>query len=299
MKISEAEQFQFDLNGFIVLKQVMPHSEVQEMNNCLDEIPKIDRNEWYGHIHREDYLEERGISYQQIYEAGPCFEKLIDHPVYIDYVKCFVGNQNDFDSMHSPLFIDENFAIIRGPGEAIGIHSGGHRRTKRTQFRFHNGQFHCGQINVLVPLTDIGPGDGATVVVPGSHKSNLAHPFLKEHNMKGDAGACEHGVEVYLERGDVLIFVDAICHGSARRIRSDERRVVVYRYGPSWGNFRFGYLPSKKLLAGLTPEQRKIVQPQTYRIPPNVNAGEVREAFQFTEAQTGKQRLDVENNKMV
>jgi len=66
---------------------------------------------------------------------------------------------------------------------------------------------------------------------------------------------------VQLKAGDALIFVDGISHGSARRQNAGERRVVVYRYGPSWGNFRFGYQPSPELLARLTPERRKIVQP--------------------------------------
>jgi hypothetical protein len=40
------------------------------------------------------------------------------------------------------------------------------------------------------------------------------------------------------------------------------RRIVVYRYGPSWGNFRHGYQPSPELLERLTPERRQMVWPQ-------------------------------------
>jgi hypothetical protein len=40
-----------------------------------------------------------------------------------------------------------------------------------------------------------------------------------------------------------------------------ERRVTIYRYGPSWGASRFGYEYSEALLARVTPEQRKILQP--------------------------------------
>ena len=41
------------------------------------------------------------------------------------------------------------------------------------------------------------------------------------------------------------------------------RRILIYRYGPSWGNFRHGYQPSAELLERLTPERRQIVQPQS------------------------------------
>ena len=64
-----------------------------------------------------------------------------------------------------------------------------------------------------------------------------------------------------MDAGDALIFVDAICHGSARRTVPGDRRVVVYRYGPSWGFFRFGYRPSHELLGRLTAARRQIVWP--------------------------------------
>ena len=40
------------------------------------------------------------------------------------------------------------------------------------------------------------------------------------------------------------------------------RRIIVFRYGPSWGNFRHGYKASQELLDRLTPERRQIVHPQ-------------------------------------
>ena len=66
---------------------------------------------------------------------------------------------------------------------------------------------------------------------------------------------------MHMEKGDAIVFVDGLSHGSAKRTNPGERRVIIYRYGPSWGNFRHGYQPSRELLARLTPERRKIVQP--------------------------------------
>ena len=96
----------------------------------------------------------------------------------------FVGGKNTFDQHHGPLFIDENFANIRGPGEAIGIHSGHHEGLQRNHFRFQEGKFHCGQVNILLALKDIGPGDGGTVIIPSSHKSNIRHPEFEKNSMK-------------------------------------------------------------------------------------------------------------------
>ena len=75
--------------------------------------------------------------------------------------------------------------------------------------------------------------------------------------------------EVYLEAGDAILFVDSLCHGSAKRTNKGERRIVVYRYGPSWGFFRHPYRPSTKLINRLTDFQRKIVMPHEKVLTPN------------------------------
>ena len=225
----------------------------------------MEPGQWWGRVHAHWYGDNDGLNLQQIYEAGEPFERLIDHPSWIDHMKCFVGGEGTFDWKHGPLFIDENFANFRGPGEAIGMHSGGHSFQMRNQFRVANGKFHCGQINVLIPLTDIGPGDGATLVIPGSHKSNFVHPDYNQFAMSRErAGEVPDGaIEVHMKTGDALLFVDAICHGSTRRCNTGKRRTVVYRYGPSWGNFRHNYQVSEELLARLTPQRRQIVRPRS------------------------------------
>jgi hypothetical protein len=260
---TDLEIYLFDLRGYLLLPNALTSAEVAELNTCLDDIPPLQRGEWYGYVHAHQYGTTDGLNLQQIYEAGEPFEKLIDHPAWFEKVKYFVGGEGTFDYNHGPLFIDENFANFRGPGEAIGLHSGGQTGTKRNQFRFHNGRFQCGQINILLALTDIGPGDGGTMIIPGSHKANFLHPHFEQHRMAPGASVdgIEGAVEIQMKAGDALLFVDALSHGSAKRVNEGIRRIVVYRYGPSWGTFRFGYEPSPELLERLTPQRRKIVQP--------------------------------------
>ena len=101
------------------------------------------------------------------------------------------------------------------------------------------------------------------MLIPDSHKSNFKHPHYDRHRMAHGSSAegIEGAIEVHMRAGDALLFVDGLSHGSAKRLNPGIRRIVVYRYGPSWGNFRFGYQPSPGLLERLTPERRKIVQP--------------------------------------
>ncbi len=271
--VTAHEVYFFDLNGFIILRNVITPSHLAELNATLDRIkelqPPLKPGEWYGGVNAHSYGGAEGINLQQIYEAGEPFERLIDHPGWFAKVKHFVGGEGTFDWHHGPLFIDENFANLRGRGEAIGIHSGGYEGVTRCQYRYENGRFHCGQINVLMALSDIGPGDGATMVIPASHKSNFPHPDSDRYRMKSgevrSADGMEGALEVHLNAGDVLLFVDAIAHGSAKRVNPGERRIVVYRYGPSWGNFRHPYQVSPEFLERLTPRRQKVVCPQPAR----------------------------------
>lgn len=288
------EIFNFDLNGYIILEKAISPEHVAQCNAVIDKYmtmePPLNHGEWVGAVHAHTYSGTEGMNLQQIYEAGEPFERLIDHPSWYEKVRFFVGGQDTFDYKHGPMFIDENFASIRGPGDAIGVHSGGHTHTKRTHFHQFNGKFFCGQINILLALTNIGPGDGGTMVIPGSHKANFAHPRAREFAMSRSDGrpgvdGMPGAVEVHLKAGDALLFVDAIMHGSATRVNQGQRRISVYRYGASWGNFRMPYYPSKELLERLTPQRRQIVLPQQpiprqpnriahYPDPPHAVAGE-------------------------
>lgn len=268
---SEMERYLFDLRGYLVLEGALTPAQLAACNATYDEIERHARTQpggrsWFGNVQVSATDRQEGISIQQLYEAGPVWEELIDHPAWYDKARHFVGTDDpeNFDGHHGPLFIDECFGTIRGPGGALRFHSGGHVGTIRTQYRFHAGRFHCGQINILIALTDIGPGDGATMVVPGSHKSNLRHPQTVPLERRGDelsADEVEGAIECHLHAGDALLFVDSIAHGSARRTNEGNRRVAVYRYGPSWGWFRHPFRPTDELLGRLTERRRSAVMP--------------------------------------
>jgi len=198
---------------------------------------------------------------------GEPFERLIDNPAWVHYMRRFVGE-------HDGLFIDESFIDIRPQGAGTRIHSGAHKRRIQTQFRYHNNQFRCGQINILLDLCDIGPGDGATMAVPGSHKSNIIHPAFDDPEGTGSNQSLdnvESATQIHLKAGDAIFFVDCMVHGSAKRTNPGERRIAIIRYEPHWGNDRYGYQPSPELISRLTPERRKIVQPLPPRMPPGID----------------------------
>ncbi|HSI83986.1 MAG TPA: phytanoyl-CoA dioxygenase family protein [Candidatus Methylacidiphilales bacterium] len=248
----------FDLRGYAILRQAVDPEHLAELNGAFDKFPDLPFKGWHGNMQRLDNNGYAGVELQNIVEGGEPFEKLIDHPSWTPRLRRYCGEQNTYVQ---GLFIDECFASIRRTGGYFPIHSGGHEGIVRNQYRVVNGKFRCGQVNILLALTDIGPGDGGTVVVPCSHKANFSYPGL------GEDFKCElpeAAIEVHLKAGDALMFVDALMHGATSRTNPGERRVVIYRYGPSWGSTRHGFQYSDELLNRLTPSRREILQP----IPP-------------------------------
>ncbi len=263
---SALDDFLFDLNGYIIVKNAVEPAMITELNQAFDNFPPLERNEWWGNAQRRDYTGETGFELHNCVEVGPAFEKLIDHPGWINYVSHYCGEENSYVR---GLFIDECIASIRRSGGHHPVHSGGYQGALRGKYMYEHGLFRCGQCNVILAISDVGPGDGPTMVIPGSHKSNLPHPNQGNY-MRGDRmDNLEGAVPVYLNAGDAVIFVDGIMHGgSSRTNEGGERRVTIFRYGVSWASTRYGYEYSQPLLDRLTPERRKILQPIAPSRPP-------------------------------
>lgn len=269
----------FDLQGYLVLKGAISKDDLAEMNGWVDDHWEIVENPpllgnaqlgvnpgeeyWIGNVEVHSYGPDDGVNFQNIVEGGAVFERLIDHPAWHPLAERYVNPVNG-------LSIHENLLNVRGPGGFLYIHCGGHTPLFYLTFRQHNtGEWMVGQINVLMALEDIGPGDGPTVLVPGSHKATEIHPRLEldgkgivaAHHEREAAGTALAMKEIYLEAGDVVFFTDAITHGSAERTNPGYRRSVIFRYSPRYLRTRFNYQLSSELCARLTPRRREILEP--------------------------------------
>ncbi len=249
------EEFFFDLRGYAILPGALAADHVHAINAWVDALPPLQAGDWLGNIEVHTYGGIDGMNLQNIIEGGEIFERLIDHPAWIGLVRHYLGANEPF--------IHEDFLNLRGKGGYIGIHSGGWKSDGRVRSGVQNGNWCVQYMSLIVALNDIGPGDGATVAIPGSHKSSFQHPQQVEGVgiTKRPGQEVEGTVELYLRAGDAVLFNDMLIHGSADRTNPGYRRTLVFRYLPSLYAHRWRTVPSDELLARLTPERRKIVQP--------------------------------------
>ena len=253
------DDFLFDLRGYLVLKNAVEPELLDELNAAIDHIPPLGYGEWVGNAQRRDYTASTGLELHNCVELGGPFEKLIDHPGWINMVRHYCGEEKSYVE---GLFIDECILSVRGPGGHHPVHSGGFQGALRGAYHYANGVFRCGQCNIILGITAVGPGDGPNNGDPRQPQVKLPAPAWPA-TMRAGSGwtPLEGAIEVYLDKGDALLFVDGIMHGGASRTNPGERRVTIFRYGPSWAATRFGYEYSQELLDRLTPERRKILQP--------------------------------------
>jgi hypothetical protein len=262
--LTQSEQdFLFDLHGYRILHGVLSAEDLRAVNAFADLHDTAERQpgDWIGNVETHTYGTKDGLNFQNIIEGGAVFEKLIDAPAWIEQVRRYIAVGD-----HS-VRIDECFLNLRNRGGFIPVHSGGANVRVTGAFRWHTGQWAVGQINILMAITDIGPGDGPTTIAPGSHHSGLHHPNADWNAQIGGHQAIAMQ-EVHLKAGDALMFSDALCHGSMPRTNPGQRRVLIYRYTPHLVASRFNYIPSEELLARLTPAQRQLVMPVAPRLRP-------------------------------
>lgn len=256
------EEYLFDLRGFAVVRGALEPDHLAAINRWIDALPQFQPGESLGNVSVHTYGSQDGLNLQNIIEGGEMFERLVDHPSWIGRVRHYLGNR------HRP-YISESFLNVRKETGYIGAHSGGHVVDSRKRSGRDRGQWCCSYLTLLLALTDVGPGDGATTFVPGSHKSDLAHPRQEARGglSKASGEELEGAEEVYLKAGDALLLNDYACHASARRRNTGDRRMIIFRYVPEIYAHRWGYVPSSELIARLSDTRRSVIQPNAPGVP--------------------------------
>ncbi len=132
--------------------------------------------------------------------------------------------------------------------------------TKPPQYGFHTGVdipfgthtdpetrlFHCNFVKTLTNLTDLGPDDGGTVVVAGSHKVNDFQGAL--------AAAYEDRKlihQVIAPKGSTLLFAETLIHGTGQIRSEKERAIMITGYAPRmykrWDGMEFSESFKKRM----------------------------------------------------
>ena len=245
--LSDEDKFLFDLRGFLVVRDVLSPGECEELIHLADDV-------WPRQPDDGPYRRFNGIS-----AWGQPFVDLMDDDRLLPYLVELVGSR---------LRIDHDYCIfMREHASRHTLHGGPWRYESDHWYRYHDGVMRNGLTVATWNLTDAPPGAGGFACVPGSHKSN----FLQ--HMPRDVARFERTVDWVVQpamsAGDVLIFTEALIHGTAVWTAEHERRTLLYKYSPphsTWAKAPY----NADDFPEATPRQRRLMAPPSVESHPPV-----------------------------
>ena len=121
------------------------------------------------------------------------------------------------------LRVDHDYCIFMQPGASgQDIHGGPMRYESDHWYHYQDGVIRNGLMVATWVLNDASPGDGGFVCIPGSHKTNFIRSVPTE--VLKQTQRPDYVVQPELRAGDVLIFTEALIHGTAQWTGEQERR---------------------------------------------------------------------------
>ena len=226
------ERYRFDIQGYLVRRRVLSPGDIEALNVAVDVLGVPEPG--------DDIMSQR---FGNHLTTARRFRDLLDHDGIFDIVVELCGRN---------VRLDHVYGIIMRPGSrGLGLHGGGTPFDPAQYYTIDGGSMRSGLVAVQWALVDHLAGRGGFLCVPGSHKANFPTPA---------ATAAEMAIEVPLQAGDVVVFTEALTHGTAAWQGPRQRRTLLYKYSPGNSAWSHEVWPND-LVEACTPRQRLLLQP--------------------------------------
>lgn len=230
--LTPAQRYHFELYGYTVVPGVLAAPEVARLREALErlrhDIRRLPERGPEGPRCGGAYFlidREHHHFVANVVEADPAITAYATHPRLVAMAEEVMGCEARITEMNAHLNRREA-GREPDPGVRYGFHRGAD-----VPFFCHTqeGLFHCAFVKTLTNLTDLGPDDGGTVVIAGSHKIDLPPEDLVA--VAYEDRSLIH--QVIAPAGSTLLFAETLIHATGQ-VRSDRERVVLIAgYGPT------------------------------------------------------------------
>lgn len=249
--LTPAQRYHLEVHGYVVVENMFSADECEammsELRRVCDLAVDVDAETHPDQVH----LAINGPNhkcFENILAASPVLAAYATHPRMVAMAEELLGGEARIVETNAHI----NRRATDEPRDMLesGFHTG-----CDVPFSTHvkNGLTHCSFVKTLTTLTDLGPDDGGTIVIPGSHK--LAISPIEEIIA---AASEDRSLIKQMEApaGSTMLFAETLIHGG-QPVRSDrERHIIITAYGarmyPYWDPGGF----SEKFLASV-PENLK------------------------------------------
>ena len=254
--LTPAQRYRLEVYGYVVLENALSGGEVERLKEALHrlfaELDALEDRGQNGPRVRGAFLGMDKPCHRfavNIWESDPAITAYATHPYMVSLAEELMGGEARIVEMNA--HINSRDPDNTWEEKLTGFHRGtdvpyaGHT---------HDGLFHCNFVKTLTNLTDLGPDDGGTAVIAGSHKIDA--PANELIALAEEDRSLVH--QVVAPAGSTLLFCETLAHATGP-IRSDRERIIIIT---GYGSTMFPYWDHGELSPGFReriPEQLKVL----------------------------------------
>ncbi len=228
--MTEEELYLFDTLGYLKVENAI---DGDTLGLALESAERITRDQ--GHIKQDSSY---GYKYRNAFIYEKVLERIASSPKLLDYA-CHVTNnmprltdgtlmtQNCDQAFH-------NFHLRKDIKSEI------HEDAPRFYTDLVNRRIYTDWATFFVYLTEVRPGDGGLLVVPGSHRASFIYPselFYEKgaYPVDPEVRQKEGFINVCADAGDMIIMPLRLNHAALPWLPRDRERVMMfYTYRPQF-----------------------------------------------------------------
>ena len=222
------QRYLFDVTGYLHIKNVLSGEELKAAQEAADRYINASPEELPPGFDANGKHLPNGFAFDKALEA------LTVHPATWPIILELTNNK---PQLHRGTMIADRPGV-RESEEPLRLHSAREDfGWQSNRYEVRNGRTFCDDFVVFPYLTDVHPGDGGVLVVPGSHKTVFDRPqHLFNNGEIQDANEIPPGVvNLTPKAGDVVIISELLTHGSLPWKPQDRYRcLLVLRYTPQY-----------------------------------------------------------------
>jgi hypothetical protein len=233
--LTEEQKYLFDLKGWLLFPSAIDEATAGAVRD---------------HIYRL-HNDRDSLPVQEQHTYGGIAQELLDHPVIVGALNELLAYQPlaaedcygfRFDGCHSTIRKagDDNFR----PHGGGGLHNlGGNSHV----YRHQPGRVFSGLTRIVWELNEVGPGDGSTRFLSGSHKAAFTRPPSTNER------DCKLFESYTCPAGSLVIFTEALCHTGTVWNNTERDRVAIFTcYNTINEKWHKGG-PSREVIATMPP----------------------------------------------
>jgi ectoine hydroxylase-related dioxygenase (phytanoyl-CoA dioxygenase family) len=228
--LTPAQRLYLDVNGYVVVENTLTGDEISRCKEAVyrlrDRLVKLGEA---GHSPGREFKAHLQVDkphhqfMTNILGADADITAYATHPRLVGMAEELIGGESRIVEMNA--HVNRRDPEIDDDEPRFGFHSG-------TDAAFathdHAGLFHCNFVKTLTALTDIGPEDGGTTVIAGSHKIDLPDEQLIK--LAYEEPSLIHQFEA--PAGSTLLFGETLVHATGHIRSAKERVIIIAGYSP-------------------------------------------------------------------